>query len=306
MPLLLICCSLTSLDSWELLFCLNLKNLTRNIVLSALFVFCAFRICCQRRLTRWWSGPLGVRSSGWTVTSSVASSRPHPETTLSSSCSLPCSLKGSVLSAGMHAHTHTHSRPKHLLYATTWHSSYHNNHSSVLLSIAGHNSHSLLQVYLVHWSSCTVEKSVSSQVTHTHMHTHKHKCPRPAHLGKHRKQHYITRTCGSRWHLDQRDFSQPYYQRGMNKFHRTRPTRPTYPLAYSKHLIHWGYFPKIPVASFNLIFSLTKPDLHHVCSRIKCNTAKSSTTSKCKYKIRSLILIFSSESKWISISIKQF
>lgn len=77
------------------------------IVLSALFLICVFRICCQRRLTRWWSGPLGGRSSGWTGTSSGASSRPHPGTTLSSSCSLPCSLKDSVLSAGPYTHRHT-------------------------------------------------------------------------------------------------------------------------------------------------------------------------------------------------------
>lgn len=84
----------------------------RRIFHSALFLACVFRTCCQRRLTRWWSGPLAVRSSGWTGTSSVVSSRPHPGTTLSSSCSLPCSLKGSALSAGMDTHRRTQDQCK--------------------------------------------------------------------------------------------------------------------------------------------------------------------------------------------------
>lgn len=192
----------------------------RCIVLTALFLVCVFRICCQRRLTRWWSGPLAVRLSGWTGTSSVASSRPHPGTTLSSSCSLPCSPKGSALSAGMYKHRHTQDqctecRPQ-----------------SAELPV-------LLQVYSVHWSLPTVEE---------------HKCEllwyftyppssytyRLAHLGKHRKPHYITKPVG---HVD-------IWIKGTPASHttkgewinspRTRPTRPTYPL--SKHLMHKEIF----------------------------------------------------------------
>lgn len=188
--------------------------------LSALLLDCVLRICCQRRLTRWWSGPLGVRSSGWTGTSSVALSRPHPGTTLSSSCSLPCSLKGSVPSAGMCAQWHTQDQ-------CTWCGSQCGITLFFFPSVASHVL-KLMRCMEVHpqWKSLWAVKSDA----HTQTASHRPKCPqlifqppstyRPAHLKKHGKQHYITRTCGSHWHLYQRDSGQICYQRGMNKFHR--------------------------------------------------------------------------------------
>lgn len=124
--------------------------------LFALFLVYVLRICCQRRLTRWWSGPLGVRSSGWMGTSSVALSRPHPGTTLSLSCSLPCSLKDSVLSAGMCTQWHTQDQ-------CTWCAIWNNPVFSLCCLWF-----SCPQVNALHENSPTVKKSVSCQVGCTH------------------------------------------------------------------------------------------------------------------------------------------
>lgn len=82
------------------------RHCLNRMVSHCLFFFstCVFRICCQRRWSRWWSGPPGARSSGWTETNSAVLLRPHPGTTLSSSCSQLSSLNGSVPSAGTPTH----------------------------------------------------------------------------------------------------------------------------------------------------------------------------------------------------------
>lgn len=117
--------------------------------------------------------------------------------------------------------TMTHSRPVHLVWVAMW------NNSVFFPSVASHVL-KLMRCMEVHpqWKSLWAVKSDA----HTQTASHRPKCPqlifqppstyRPAHLKKHGKQHYITRTCGSHWHLYQRDSGQICYQRGMNKFHR--------------------------------------------------------------------------------------
>lgn len=103
------CASLTGMSFEDELF--DWKRVTAYIWKLYLLQcpFCCFlhvfRTCCRKKLTRWWSGLLGARSSGWMGTSSDVMSRLHPGTTLSSSCSQLCNLKGSALSAGMQVHT---------------------------------------------------------------------------------------------------------------------------------------------------------------------------------------------------------